>query len=191
MDSVLSYSPIALSKTDTPYNTALGNMMADAVMELANPIFKSRTGHDIDAVLLNYGGIRSTLPQGNITMRNAYQIMPFENSLMIVKMSGNRVKKMFDYLKQGTAHPFSGIQLKLNSTGDIQEEKIRGKEVDTLEDYFIATNDYLLEGGDNMTFFKDPVEVIDLNYKIRNVLIDYFAKMDTIAPVRDERFIKE
>ncbi len=160
-------------------------------MELANPIFKSRTGKNIDAVLLNYGGIRSSLPQGNITMRTAYQIMPFENTLVVVELSGKKVQDMFNYLKAGTAHPFSGMQLKLNATGDIQEEKIRGKAIDPNKTYYIGTNDYLLEGGDNMNFFKNPIKVTDLNYKIRNILIDYFTKMDTIAPVHDGRFIKE
>ena len=191
MDSILSYSPSALSKTDTRYNTAIGNMEADAVMELANPIFKARKDKNIDAVLLNYGGIRSTLPKGNITMRNAYELMPFENSLVVVELSGTKIKEMFDYLKGGTAHPISGMQLKLSATGDIAEEKIRGKPVDTSATYYIATNDYLYTGGDNMVFFKNPVSITYLDYKIRNVLIDYFAKMDTIAPVYDDRFIKE
>jgi len=42
-----------------------------------------------------------------------------------------------------------------------------------------------------MTFFSKPVSLLTLDYKIRNVLIDYFKKQDTIAPVRDDRFIKE
>lgn len=191
MDSVLSYSAYALSKTDTRYNTAIGNMEADAVMELANPIFKARKHKNIDAVLLNYGGIRATLPKGNITMRNAYELMPFENTLVVLEMRGSKILEMFDYLKSGTAHPISGIKLKLNATGDIAEEKIRGKPVDSAAHYFIATNDYLFAGGDNMNFFKNPVSVTYLDYKIRNVLIDYFSEKDTIAPVYDDRFIKE
>ncbi|MGB3775739.1 MAG: hypothetical protein WA951_10825, partial [Leeuwenhoekiella sp.] len=55
MDSILAYSPKALSKKDSKYNTALGNMMADAVMAYANPIFNKRTKFNIDAVLLNFG----------------------------------------------------------------------------------------------------------------------------------------
>ena len=43
MDSVLAYAPISLSKTDGEYNTAIGNMLADAVFELEGPIFKQKT----------------------------------------------------------------------------------------------------------------------------------------------------
>src|SRR5690554_2411375 len=48
LDSVLAYNPADLNKSEGELNTAIGNLMADIVMEQANPIFKSRTGNDID-----------------------------------------------------------------------------------------------------------------------------------------------
>lgn len=191
MDSIIAYSPRALTKSDAKYNTALGNMMADAVMAYANPIFNKRTKFNIDAVLLNYGGIRSSFPQGNITMREAYNIMPFENQVVVLEISGKKVNEMFDYLKHGTAHPMHGLHLVINDNGDIEESSINGKPVDPKKTYFIATNDYLQNGGDHMDFFQKPVSIMDLDYKVRNILIDYFTDNDTIAPVRDNRFIKK
>ena len=44
MNTVLAYTPLDLTKTDGDLNTAIGNMMADAVMELASPVFRQRTG---------------------------------------------------------------------------------------------------------------------------------------------------
>ncbi len=58
MNEVLSFSMDTYSKNDGDYNTAVGNLMADAVFELTSPLFKSRTGKNIDMVLLNHGGIR-------------------------------------------------------------------------------------------------------------------------------------
>lgn len=190
MDSIIAYSPKALSKTDSKYNTALGNMMADAVMEYAGPIFKKRTKFNVDAVLLNYGGIRATLPQGDITMREAYKIMPFENRVMVLELRGKKVNQMFDYLKSGTAHPLAGLRLTIDSNSKIKEAFINDKEVEETKTYFIATNDYLQNGGDHMDFFKNPVSAFDLDYKVRNILIDYFSDKDTIAPVQDDRFLK-
>ena len=77
MNEVLSYAIDTYSKKDGDYNTAIGNLMADAVFELSNPIFKNRTGHVLDIVLLNHGGIRSVLPKGNVTTKSAYSLMPF------------------------------------------------------------------------------------------------------------------
>lgn len=191
MSAVLAYAPQSYSKTEGPYNTAIGNLMADAVFELSNPIFTSRTGNSIDGVLLNHGGIRSSLNAGDITMRTAYDIMPFENSIIVVELTANKASEMFDYLKSGKAHPISNMQLVLNADDSIKTATINGNPIENTKTYFIATNDYLRQGGDGMTFFNNPVSETVLDYKVRSVLIDYFKKKDTIAPVRDNRFIKE
>jgi len=190
MDSILAYSPKSLSKKDGDYNTAIGNFMADAVLELANPIFTKRTGYPFDAVLLNAGGIRSTLNEGPVTTRTAYNLMPFENEIVVVELSGLQIKEMLDYLESGAAHPIAGMQITLGSDDKVSAATINGKEIRDNETYFIATSDYLQNGGDNMTFLTKPVSKMQLDYKIRNILIDYFKKYDTINPVRDNRFIK-
>ena len=71
MNKVLSFSVDNYSKNDGDYNTAIGNLMADAVLELTNPVFKNKTEKNIDMVLLNHGGIRSILPKGKVTTKTA------------------------------------------------------------------------------------------------------------------------
>ena len=94
MNEVLSYAVDTYSKRDGDYNTAIGNLMADAVFELSNPIFKNRSGNDLDLVLLNHGGIRSVLPKGNVTTKSAYSLMPFENSVVVVPLKGSVLMEM-------------------------------------------------------------------------------------------------
>jgi len=190
MDSVLAYASRTLTKKDTPYNTAIGNMMADAVFELANPVFQKRTNYPFHAVLLNHGGIRSSLNKSNITTKTAYTIMPFENDIVVVELSGKHVKDMFNYLESGVAHPIAGMTIELDQNGKLKDARIQGWEIKDDETYFIATTDYLQNGGDRMDFFSKPISILSLNYKMRNVLIDYFKKNDTIAPVNDQRFFK-
>ena len=190
MDSILAYAPKSLSKNDTPYNTAIGNMMADAVFEMANPIFKKRTGYPFNAVLLNHGGIRASLNQGDITTRTAFNIMPFENEIVVVELSGVQIKAMFTYLERGKAHPISNMSIELQADGTLGKTLIQGQEIEDGETYFIATTDFLQQGGDRMDFLTTPVSLLGLDYKMRNVLIDYFKKYDTIAPTADNRFVK-
>ena len=191
MNMVLAYTPLDLKKTDGDLNTALGNMMADAVMELSNPIFQKRTGNSIDMVLLNYGGIRSTISRGNISTRTAFQVMPFENEVVVAALTGEQVLEMVRYLiDDGSAHPLAGMELILNENNALKSVLIQGQPLKEDELYYVATNDYLYQGGDNMTFFQGA-NATDLDYKIRNLLIDYFEKQDTIAPVRDNRFTRD
>jgi 2',3'-cyclic-nucleotide 2'-phosphodiesterase (5'-nucleotidase family) len=191
MNKILSYSTATYSKNDGNYNTAIGNLMADAIMELSNPIFKSRTGKNLDMVLLNHGGIRSVLSKGNITTRTAYSLMPFENSVIVVALKGTVIMEMTSYLKEfGKPHPISGIELVLNSDNTYNTILIGGEPVEMEKTYHVATNDYLYKGGDQMYFLKKSDTLYDLNYKIRTVLIDYFKTYDTLSPTKDQRFIK-
>ncbi|GAA4238040.1 5'-nucleotidase [Postechiella marina] len=189
LDSVLAYSKNTYSKAEGEYNTAVGNFMADAIYKQANIIFNKRTSKNIDMVLLNYGGIRSIIPKGNITKKTAFNIMPFENSIVVVALKGTQVKLLIEYLsKDKTAHPISKLKLKLNKDYSINSATINGENIDALKTYYVATNDYLYNGGDSMTFFKPNDSLYELNYKIRNALIDNFKTVDTIKPVIDDRF---
>ncbi|MFD1005560.1 5'-nucleotidase C-terminal domain-containing protein [Winogradskyella aquimaris] len=192
LDSIISYAPETYSKTDGELNTAIGNFMADAVFSESNPIFYKRTGKNIDFVLLNHGGIRAIISEGNITTRTAYEVMPFENSVVVVALNGTQINKLLDYLsKAKRAHPVSNqIELTLDENFNIKKALISGQPVSETKTYYVATNDYLYNGGDRMTFFQPNDSLYTLDYKIRNVLIDHFKKVDTIRPKIDNRFTK-
>jgi 2',3'-cyclic-nucleotide 2'-phosphodiesterase (5'-nucleotidase family) len=190
MEGVLAFTPKAMNKSDFKLNTPIGNMMADAVLEMASPIYEERTGNKIDIVILNYGGIRSGINAGDVTTRTAYNIMPFENEVAVAELTSGELKALIDYLiKNKVAHPISGLQVILDSEGNLSEAKVNGQEIQK-KSYYVATSDYLIKGGDNMDFFLRAKDVKSLNYKLRNLFIDYFKKKDTIAPERDQRFIQ-
>ncbi len=189
LDSTLAYAPKTITKNDGAYNSAAGNMMADMVLVQAAPIFTSRTGHKIDFVMLNHGGIRAIISKGKVTARTAYEVMPFENNIEVVEMSGTKVEQLIDYLiHSGRAHPISGIQVILNKTGGLKSVQIQGKTFDPRRNYFVATIDYLVLGGDHMDFFKNAISITQIDYLLRNALIDYFKKVDTLSPEVDDRF---
>ena len=191
LDSTLAYAPFIISKEDGEFNTPAGNLMADIVFEQANPIYEARTGNSLDFVLLNHGGIRLIISKGKVSARTAFEVMPFENSIVVVELSGKSVEELIDYLLHSKrAHPISGMQIILNKNGSLRSANIQGKPLDAKRNYHIATSNYLVTGGDNMGFFKGAIRTIDTDYLIRNAMIDYFKKVDTIAPKIDGRFYK-
>ena len=98
LDSVLAYAPRAIVRTDGALNSSEGNLMADILFQQAQPIFKLRTGHEIDMVMLNYGGIRNVISAGNVTARTAFEVMPFENYIVVLELPGKAVREMISYL---------------------------------------------------------------------------------------------
>ena len=191
MDAPLSYAPKTLTKIDGELNTSAGNLLADAILEQAAPIFKSKTGKSIDFAVFNHGGVRSTVSKGKVTTRTAYQVMPFENRIAVVEMPGSAVLGVVRFLKQsGRAHPIAGMQIILDKDNSIQSVTINGKPFNENGTYYVATSDYLVQGGDTMGFFKNRTNVQIMEYLVRNALIDYFKENDTLKSQVDDRFIK-
>ena len=191
MNTPISYSPETYKKNDGELNSTLSNMFADATYEMSNPVFNKMSGKNIDIVLLNNGGIRSIISRGNISEKTAFELMPFENSIVVLELSGLSIIKMIDYLRKvKLQHPISGLQITLNNDYSVNEVKINGVSIENEKKYYVATTDYLLEGGDKMYFLAETTKTTDINYKMRDILIDYFKKYDTLKLKSDNRFIR-
>jgi 2',3'-cyclic-nucleotide 2'-phosphodiesterase (5'-nucleotidase family) len=189
LDNVLAYCPETLDKNQGKWTSTIGNLLADITLQKADMLFQKRYQQKVDICLLNHGGIRATLPQGNVTTRNAYEIMPFENNLVVAELKAEQIVEMVNYFIVGKkAHPISGIEITLNSDETSYNSiLIQGQPLEMNRTYLVATSDYLLTGGDSMTFFAKALNTYDMEYKLRNLIIDYFKETDTIPVIRDNR----
>lgn len=186
MNRVISYTPIDLPKEG--FNSPLANLNCDMVLEESNLIYEQLHKQKIDMCLLNHGGIRRTFTKGNLTVKNVYELMPFENQALIVTMSGEKVLEMVKYLSDSDkGHPISGMKFVPNDESSIE---INGRKFDRNKTYTIVTNDYLQKGGDQMYFFSNPVKMEMLDIKLRDMMMQYFEKHDTLKVNLDKRILK-
>ena len=147
-----------------------GNLIADLLLERAQ--IEMADSLLPDFCLINIGGLRVNLPQGEITVRKVFELMPFENELDIVKLSPDKMREMLNYLREKGGQPISGMELKITSDGydcSINEETLNQS-----RSYYVVTSDYLAEGGDSMDFFKNPEARIKTGIKIRDAIMDHF-----------------
>lgn len=188
LSTVLAYSPETLDKSKGKWETAIGNMMADASLEFSNRVFQKRENKTVDLCLLNFGGIRSIIPKGDVTTRTAFEIMPFENRLFVAELKGSEILEMIRYIiAEKKAHPLAGMSFVIGKDQQPTQIVIAGKPFDATKNYYVVTSDYLTNGGDNMVFFKKAINLYDTDYKLRNVLIDYFKEIDTIRVTTNPR----
>ncbi|WP_026777793.1 5'-nucleotidase C-terminal domain-containing protein [Polaribacter sp. Hel_I_88] len=187
MERVLTYSAIDLTKQSTQLQSTLGNLVADLSVEMANPLFTKTTTNTIDFAMFNSGGLRASIAQGNVTKESAFKLMPFDNELVVVTLTGDKIDELIQYfIRNQSAHPLSkNIALLITENG--YDLKIGGKKFDSNKIYNVLTSDYLQTGGDGMDFFKNPKQLTNLNYKVRDAVIDYFEKMDTLQVAIDNR----
>lgn len=192
LDSVLSYCPETMDKSKGKWQTTIGNLMAVTTFNAADKLFYMREKKHIDICLLNHGGIRSIIPKGDVTARTAYNVMPFENALLIAQLKGDQIQEMAEYIiKEGKPHPLDGITITIDNSNTIKSILVQGKPLDLEKMYYVATSDYLFNGGDSMFFFKKAIASYDMDYKLRNILIDYFKATDTLSVITTERIITQ
>lgn len=186
MNAIISHTNVELSKSGD--NSNLGNLLADYTFQGADEWAKKNNLPAIDAAVINIGGIRTIIPKGDILTKQIYEVMPFENEIVIIKISGKEVEGLFDYyLKTQKNNPVSHLIIETEN-GSLSKKLINGKTIDYNKTYYIATSDYLALGGDNMFFFGKG-EMISTGIKMRDLFLEKFKQNPEIATPDDVRLI--
>lgn len=168
-------------------NSLLGNWMADAIVRQTKKYYKGQ----VDFGIQNYGGIRvRSLAEGELTLGQIYELMPFDNMMVIVKADGKATKALFERIADYGGWPISK-ELHLDiSNNTFGSALIGDKAFDQNKTYHIVMPDYIANGGDKCDFLKDlPRE--ETGVLIRTALIDDLKEMkklgNTLAPDASKR----
>lgn len=169
----VSATPLIKGKPESK----LTNLVADVILKYGNEYSKkNRPDIQPNASYVNYGGLRSSLPQGEITVGHVFELMPFENEIVLIKISGEAVQKMAEKIAGRGGEGVSGLKMGIRN-GSVKTLTISGKEIDKAASYWLVTNDYIASGGDQMSMFLNPLEKIETKLKIRDLLIQSMREM--------------
>lgn len=176
---MLDYMSIEIGTTDTFMiaerpESDLMRLLSTALLETAQKISRERDLPMPIMSLMNFGGIRTTMPQGKITIRNIFEISPFENQIVILTCSGSIIKAMMEHVAEQGGEAISGATMTFRDHKMI-EAKIAGEEIDESKTYVIAANNYVAEGGDGFLMLCQ-CQRFDTNIMIREMLIDYIKE---------------
>ena len=204
MNEVLSFTKTELNKNGA--ESTLGNFVTDLCLNYTNA----------HMCVMNNGGLRSTLPQGKITRGKIYELMPFENELVILELNTLELFDLIEYILLRGGEPLSGLSVysidscMVNSSKNIlyrQEDNILmsvpviasscgGEEevyiVSEIKETYkirVLTSDYLANGGDKMSFFNNKNQ-LKVGLKIRDAIINYCKSEQTISSKLDGRITK-
>lgn len=173
MSEVLNVSEVAMTK-DLPEGL-LGNFVADLILKKANDYYLPKDGKKVQLCVLNNGGLRTALPGGEITRGKVFELMPFENELCVVTLSGKRLKQLFEYLAISGGAPVAGIKMGIEG-GNPVHISINNEPFDSTKTYKVVTSDYLANGGDKYFFFKEPLNREHPGVKVRDAIIEFMAE---------------
>ncbi|WP_316830888.1 5'-nucleotidase C-terminal domain-containing protein [Pedobacter aquatilis] len=187
MNAVIGRTDSALVKTRGP-ESRLGNFFADACLSEAKKI-----DNTIDfAMPSTTGGLRNSLPKGDIKLSNVFELMPFENELLVLKLKGKDVLDLCKFIAQTGGQPVSALKLKIENKAPV-EILINGKAFDVSKTYNVLTSDYIAGGGDDSFGMANPLEKKVLKLKVRDALIQYIKNQTsagkTITAQLDGRIV--
>ncbi|KRQ87670.1 Trifunctional nucleotide phosphoesterase protein YfkN precursor [Caloramator mitchellensis] len=157
--------------------------------EWVSDVMRKRAGVQIG--ITNGGGLRTSIPAGDITMGKMYEVMPFDNTLVKMELTGADLKKV---LENGIMNQtigwvqVAGVKVyynpKANAGERITSMRLNdGTKVEMDKYYTVVTNDFMFTGGDNYDF-KGAKNAVDTNIPIRDALVEELKNVKTISPVK-------
>ena len=201
---VFAKSNVDLNGAKAPGNrteeTNMGDLITDAMMWAIKT--KAPSVDMTNAVAItNGGGIRATIEAGDITKKDVNTVLPFGNTLSIIKITGTELLEVLEASTFCTPEAIggfpqvSGIEFTVDTTkgydqGDeypgttyfapktinrVTIKTVGGKDFDPAATYTIATNDFMASGGDTYYRFVNATANYDLGIPMDEVVMDYIT----------------
>ena len=171
MDFVIGQLPEDLKK-EKP-NSNMGNWFCDILHDIAQDNYDK----NIAFAIQNYGGLRlNILAKGPLTRGEIFELMPFDNKLVIIEMNAELVTELCNTMSRSKGWPVSrGLSMVMGeyTASDII---INGEPIDDKAIYSVALPDYVANGGGTGELLKNLPQH-NTGYYIREGVIEYLEKM--------------
>jgi 5'-nucleotidase len=169
---------------------SMGNLVADAMLERVKD-------QGIDIAIANSGGLRASIDAGDVTMGEVLTVLPFQNTLSTFQISGetlmaaleNGVSQVAD--GSGRFPQVSGMTFAVDLTKEpgsrISNVMIGGEPVDMAKVYGAVSNNFVRNGGDGYSMFRDAMNAYDFGPDLADVTAEYLAENAPYQPYTDGR----
>jgi 2',3'-cyclic-nucleotide 2'-phosphodiesterase (5'-nucleotidase family) len=180
----IGYAPMGL-EVHQPECTML-NWASDALLAIA----RQKCPEAVDVAIVNIGGMRCNWAAGDITFRNVFELMPFDNMLVVLTLKGNDLQQLSEIFAYSGGQGIAGMRIKAVGDKVMQQEAvvtINGKPLEMDKTYTVATSDYLSQGNDGMLPLKNYIQCWNSEEKIRDLYIEYIKEVKIVEAQVDGR----
>ncbi len=191
------------TKYEEELEPILGRVLGETTVELdhdryAKPsllgewtcdVMREKAGTQI--AMTNGGGLRTAIPAGEITAGKLYEVMPFDNTLYTMKLSGADVKANIEHgiMNENVGWiQISGVKVTYDKNAEAGSRILSmtltdGTPVETDKYYTVVTNDFMATGGDNYDF-SNALETTDTYIPVRDAMMEEIEKAGVLSPER-------
>lgn len=161
--------------TDAPEPLLRNRRSESTLGDWVSDVMRARSGADV--ALQNPGGLRADIDAGPVTVQDVYEVMPFDNLITVVKLTGSQLLDAIEHgVRGGSALPVSGVRYATDPSRPASERLVRltladGKPIDPARTYLVATNDFMAQGGDGFTMLAKGKDLRVTSDRVRDALI--------------------
>ena len=192
-----------MKKLDKPIGRAAGNFFKNeennTISDIGAWVTKAMMNQTSSQIaVVNSGGIRTGLNSGDITISDMYALIPFDNAIVTMKLSGKALKRVIEYCLDGPGE-FYGINVYYDSSAAkgnriVSMTLFDGRSIEMNEDYRVATLDFVINGGDKFDFsgardIKETQDILRdlLIKKVKENKVIYSVKADYLVNIIDQQ----
>jgi 2',3'-cyclic-nucleotide 2'-phosphodiesterase (5'-nucleotidase family) len=172
MNVVIGHAGMQLDKGNP--EAPLNNFIADLMLKRANREFDN----EVHVAITNEGGLRTSIPKGPITIRNIYEVMPFDNELVVLEMTGTQLITLAEEIGEEHGEPVSGMRLEFLDN-KLFQISVQNSPVDKEKIYYVTTTDYLSTPGRRSLKTLSEAHRTFLGITLRDAIIDEIKELDS------------
>jgi 2',3'-cyclic-nucleotide 2'-phosphodiesterase (5'-nucleotidase family) len=129
-----------------------------------------------DVCYMNKGGFRAPIPKGAVTVKNIFELMPFENEVVMLKLKGSDLRRLMNHMAKRGGECEAGMRFGIRKDKAIKC-RIDGLPMDNDKAYWLVTTDYLADGGDSNSPLAKKLQRINTGIKLRDMIIAHMREL--------------
>ena len=166
MDEVIGYAKHDLRSSER-YESALGTFVTKLILDQSRATFEK----EVDIAIMNHnGGLRAPINKGDITLGNIYEVMPFENQIILLEMTGSELLDMIQFIGKSGRSMAYPVSYEVNDDG-VSNILLSGEEVIPEEEYVLAVSDYMANGGSGFRMLKNLPRIDVETIMLRDMIV--------------------
>ena len=127
----------------------LSNFLTDILLNESSKYVNDTTFDNLDLSMLNFGGIRTSMPAGDVTVGDLFRISPFDNYLTFIVLKGSELRRALGRFNDKFNAPYSGATIIYKNNKPVKIT-VQGKPIEDNRLYKLVTLNFISDGGDKL-----------------------------------------
>lgn len=165
-DEIIGYTDQDLTSGEP--ESLIGNFFADVMLAYG----QQHSAGKVDFAVTNPGGLRKPIRKGSIKVAHVFELMPFENAVVVLDLKGDRVQALADSIAAHNGGPVAGIRFGMRD-GKAVNVEIHGEPLDAGKIYRVVAHDYIAKGNDFYFELTKASATETLSVSLRTVILNW------------------